>query len=144
MAGDLNPTRLILEVFRLKDQLDTAGDALVEDLSLTSARWRVLGAVAVSPAACTVAHLARSMGLSRQGVQRIVNDMRADDLLALSANPQHRRAQLVVLTPKGRAAYDEAGRRRIPWMGGLSEGLSADDLRTAVRVLKAMGDRLEA
>jgi hypothetical protein len=38
-------TDLILETFRLNGELLTAGDRLVADLSLTSARWQVLGAV---------------------------------------------------------------------------------------------------
>ena len=56
-------TSLILEVFRLNGCLISAGDDLVSDLGLTSARWQVLGAMALTPAAETVARLARSMGL---------------------------------------------------------------------------------
>ena len=44
-------TQLILEVFRVNGGLLSAGDRLVADLGLTSARWQVLGAVALSPAA---------------------------------------------------------------------------------------------
>ncbi len=71
-------TSLILEVFRLNGCLISAGDDLVSDLGLTSARWQVLGAMALAPAAETVARLARSMGLRRQGVQRIVNELAAE------------------------------------------------------------------
>ena len=57
---------LILDVFRLNGRLLAAGDRMVEDLGLTSARWQVLGAVAL--AAAPVAWIARNMGLTRQGV----------------------------------------------------------------------------
>jgi hypothetical protein len=42
-------TALILEVFRFNGRLLAAGDKLVANLGLTSARWQVLGAIALSP-----------------------------------------------------------------------------------------------
>jgi hypothetical protein len=44
-------SELALEIFRLNGELLADGDALVADLGLTSARWQVLGAVALSPGA---------------------------------------------------------------------------------------------
>ncbi|MEM7211572.1 MAG: MarR family transcriptional regulator, partial [Pseudomonadota bacterium] len=37
-------TALILDVFRLNGRLLLAGDRLVSELGLTSARWQILGA----------------------------------------------------------------------------------------------------
>src|SRR5262250_2492023 len=87
-------TGLVLAVFRLNGQLLAAGDGLVADLGLTSARWQVLGAIALAPSPQPVAWLARNMGLNRQGVQRLVNEMRDDGLVELHPNPHHRRAHL--------------------------------------------------
>lgn len=53
-------TELILETFRLNGRLLAAGDALVANIGLTSARWQVLGAIALSPVPLPVAHLARN------------------------------------------------------------------------------------
>ena len=108
-------TDLVLAVFRLNGRLLAAGDHLVSDLGLTSARWQVLGAIANAPSPQPVAWLARSMGLNRQGVQRIVNEMREDDLVELRPNPHHRRAHLVALTKRGENAYAAAspGSRRL-------------------------------
>ena len=58
---------LILEVFRLNGRLLAAGDELVAPLGLTSARWQVLGAIALSTVNQPVAHLAHALGLQRQG-----------------------------------------------------------------------------
>ena len=91
-------TELILDVFRLNGALLASGDALVGDLGLTSARWQVLGAIALSPIPLPVAHLARNMGLTRQAVQRSVDEMRNDGLVQLDPNPHHRRAMLVTMT----------------------------------------------
>src|ERR1700754_4233675 len=101
-------TDLILSVFRLNGRLLVAGDRLVAGLDLTSARWQVLGAIALAEQPQPVAWLARNMGLNRQGVQRIVNDMRDDGLLEIEPNPHHRRAHLVVLTRQGKAAFEAA------------------------------------
>ena len=48
-------TDVIIGVFRLNGALLVCGDALVADLGLTSARWQVLGAIALSPVPLPVA-----------------------------------------------------------------------------------------
>src|SRR6476660_4453281 len=83
-------THLVLEVFRLNGRLLSVGDRLVAGLGLTSARWQVLGALHGSTGRLTVSQIARSMGLQRQSVQRLVDVMTADGLLQLVENPQHR------------------------------------------------------
>lgn len=136
-------TALILEVFRLNGRLLATGDRLVARLDLTSARWQVLGAIALSPAPEPVARLARIMGLNRQGVQRIVNELAEEGMVAFRDNPHHRRARLVVLTPKGRAAYEAAGRLQQPWAQALAQGIEAEDLVAATRLLERVRSRLE-
>lgn len=135
-------TELILEVFRLNGRLLAAGDGLVADIGLTSARWQVLGAVAYSPAPDSVSGLARGMGLTRQAVQRVVNDLVDLGLLAFQPNPSHQRAPLVLFTPKGQAAYDQATSRQRPWAERLSEGVEPADLVRALGVLRDLGERL--
>jgi DNA-binding MarR family transcriptional regulator len=73
-------TALILETFRLNGRLLAAGDALVGGLGLTSARWQVLGAIAAAQVPLSVAQIARAMGLTRQAVQRLANDMQRNGL----------------------------------------------------------------
>ena len=136
-------TLLILEVFRLNGTLIASGDGLVADLGLTSARWQVLGAIALSETAEPVARLARSMGLHRQGVQRIVNELEAEGIVALADNPHHRRARLVRLTRKGEALYREADRRQKPWAKDLAKGLDAKAIVAAQRLLQSLRERVE-
>lgn len=137
-------TDLILESFRLNGCLLAAGDALVQDLGLTSARWQVLGAVALSPAPAPVAHLARTMGLSRQNVQRIANELDASGLVTFAANPHHQRAKLVLLSEHGRAVYAKAAARQSPWSAALAQGLPDDAIEEATGVLRALRRRLES
>jgi DNA-binding MarR family transcriptional regulator len=136
-------TSLILEVFRLNGRLLTAGDRLVSPLRLSSARWQVLGAISIAGSPRTVAQLARSMGLTRQGVQRVVNDLLLERLIAFMPNPDHRRAHLVILTKEGREMYAAAERLQIPWANDLSEGLDPKHLDIARNVLKDLRSRLE-
>jgi DNA-binding MarR family transcriptional regulator len=136
-------TSLILEVFRLNGALISAGDDLVSDLGLTSARWQVLGAIALAPAAETVARLARSMGLHRQGVQRIVNELAAEGIVVLEDNPHHRRAKLVRLTKTGDGLFRAAGQRQRPWARNLTTGLDERAINSTRLVLEALRKKLE-
>ena len=136
-------TDLIIGVFRLNGALLVSGDALVEDLRLTSARWQVLGAIALSPVPLPVAHLARNMGLTRQAVQRLANDMERDGLVRFAPNPHHDRAKLVLLTRKGKAAFAAAMKRQGPWANLLVAGLSMRDIKFATLTLRTIRQRLE-
>ena len=135
-------TDLILEVFQLNGRLLAAGDALVRDLGLTSARWQVLGAAAMSPVPLPVASIARIMGLTRQSVQRIINELEAQGIITLELNPHHQRAKLVVLTERGRTLFAEATARQRPWAAKLSDGLEEGALRDTGRLLRELRGRL--
>lgn len=137
-------TELILEIFRVNGRLLLAGDRLVASLGLTSARWQVLGAAHFAGDPQTVSQLARGMGLNRQGVQRIVNELEAEGIVEFRINPHHRRAPLVALTKRGAAAYAAAERRQIPWVNALARGMRADDLKAALALVATLRQRLEA
>lgn len=136
-------TDLILELFSLNNRMLAAGDRLVAGLGLTSARWQVLGTIVEADRPQPVAWIARDMGANRQNVQRIVNDLEKDGQVAFELNPHHRRAQLVVLTGKGRRTFEAAMRLQAPWVNELSEGLLIRDLETVHRVLTALRKKLE-
>jgi DNA-binding MarR family transcriptional regulator len=137
-------TNLMLDLFRLNSLVLTAGDRLVAGLGLTSARWQILGAIVTAGRAQPVAWLARDLGANRQNVQRIINDLNRDGLVAFETNPHHRRAQLVVLTDKGRQAFDAAMRLQAPWINRLSEGLQVAEIEAAHRMMVALRRKLEA
>jgi len=137
-------TELVLEVFRLNGRLLAAGDALVSDIGLTSARWQVLGAVALSPVPLPVAHLARNMGLARQSVQRLVDEMMNDGLVRYAPNPHHRRAKLVLLTDRGHMTYRAAMDRQGPWADGLAAGLTPDAILSVTGILRKIRGRTDS
>ncbi|MFO0837575.1 MAG: MarR family winged helix-turn-helix transcriptional regulator [Phycisphaerae bacterium] len=137
-------TDLVLDLFRLNSLLLTAGDRLVARLGLTSARWQILGAIVAAERPQPVAWLARGMGANRQNVQRIINDLHTEGLVAFEANPHHRRAQLVILTGKGKQVFEAAMRLQAPWVNSLTEGHSVKDLHHVHRVLVALRETLES
>jgi DNA-binding MarR family transcriptional regulator len=136
-------TSLILETFRLNGRMLAAGDHLVADIGLTSARWQVLGAIALSAVPLPVAHIARNIGLTRQAVQRLADEMARDGLVRFEANPHHRRAKLVLLTSEGEAAYAAASERQRPWASGLAEGLKPEEIEAATALLRRIRQRLD-
>ena len=137
-------TDLVLETFRLNGRLLASGDALVADLGLTSARWQVTGAIALSPVPLSVAQIARNMGLARQAVQRLANEMAADGLLRFAPNPHHQRAKLVVLTAAGKTVFAAAMKRQVAWATDLGAGLDARKIAAAAAMLRSVRQRLES
>ena len=134
-------TGLILETFRLNGRLLSAGDALCRDLGLTSARWQVMGAIDAAP--LPVAHIARTMGLTRQAVQRVTNDLAAEGFVTFQDNPHHRRAKQVALSARGRSALNLITARQIEWSNRLAATLAAETLATATAVMATLCQRLE-
>lgn len=135
-------TDLVLELFRTNNTTLTWGDRLVAPLGLTSARWQVLGAIVAAERPQPVAWLARDLGANRQNIQRIVNDLHKDGIVAFGPNPHHRRAQLVILTDKGRQTFDAAIRLYDPLINQLSRGFAVEDLQAARRTLAALRGKL--
>jgi DNA-binding MarR family transcriptional regulator len=134
---------LFLDIFRANARLVSAGDQLVAPLGLTSARWQVLGAVAMAAAPQPVAHIARDLGTARQGVQRLVNELLEAGFVELQDNPHHRRAKLVRLTEKGGDAFRAIHKLQVPWVDTLAEGMDAQKIAAAAEVLQALRARLE-
>ena len=137
-------TELILETFRLNGVLLTAGNDLTQPFGLTSARWQVMGAIDHEGQPMTVAQIARRMGLSRQGVQRIVNDLVKFEMIDLETNRDHKRAPLIVLTKKGQNAIASINLVQAKWVNNLSADLNERALKQALNVMRAIRETEEA
>ncbi len=135
-------TDVILEVFRVNGLLMDAGDRLTAPLGLTSARWKVLGAIGLEGRPLTVAMIARRMGLARQSVQRVVNDLEAGGLVYLTSNPDHQRAPLVARTARGERAYADIMRHHVAWSNDLAAHLGTEDLLNTLHGLRRLANRL--
>ena len=133
-------SQLIVLVFRLNGMLTAAGDALAQPAGQTSARWRVLAAVEQMP--LTVAQIARAWSLARQSVQRVADLLEQDGMVTYEANPAHRRASLVQLTPQGRSALRRIQAAQREWADHVGREVGVEDLATANRILARVLDTL--
>jgi len=90
---------------------------------------------AVEDGPLTVSQIARAWGFARQSVQRVADALVREKWAAYEANPGHRRAQLVRLTPRGRRALRRIQAAQRSWADALGAELGEADLRRASSVL---------
>lgn len=129
---------LVLSVFRLNSLLIAEGDTMSSRMGLTHARWKVIGAIALSNAGLTVPGIARVLGQSRQAVQRITDVMVDDGLLQYQANPKHKRSVLVTLTAAGKEVYNTLREVQDPWAINATEDIPTEELETALRLIRRL------
>jgi DNA-binding MarR family transcriptional regulator len=132
-AGDTF-AEFAITTLRLAGRLTTAGDELAGPLGQTSARWQVLAAAASEPPK-SVAQISRLLGLARQGVQRIADALELEGLTLYRDNPDHQRAKLVALSPKGKSVLAGIRERQTGWANRLGASLDAEKLAAATKVL---------
>jgi DNA-binding MarR family transcriptional regulator len=136
-------TRLILATFRASGLLLASGGEVAAAEGLTTARWQVLGALALADRPLTTPQIARRMGLTRQSVHATVGHLATAGLLELVPNADHRRSALVRLTAQGAARYAAVDRRQAVWVNALAAGLDHADLERATTAVEELSRRLE-
>ena len=128
----------VLSVFRLHGLLIAEGDDMTESLGLTHARWKVIGAIALSNNGLTVPGIARVLGQSRQAVQRITDVMVEDGVLEYHKNLKHKRSVLVMLSERGKEVYNTLREVQDPWAIDATEDIPVEELETALRLLRRL------
>ena len=124
---------LAIRVLMTAGHLTAAGDALTKPLGQSSARWQVLAGAAQGT--LSVAQIARTLGVSRQAVQRLADLLEADGLAEYADNPAHQRAKLLALTRRGREVLDAIRARQTVWANALGAEMSEAELCQARVVL---------
>lgn len=111
---------------------------------MTSARWKVLGALFSSNHPLTVPDVARMMGQSRQVVQRLFNETQQEGLLDTLVNPNYKRAKFLVLTDKGKMVCTQLDEIQVLWVNSMSSEFTQAELETSSLVLRKFISLLEA
>lgn len=137
-------TEIVLNIFRLNARLLEQGDRLVQPLGLTSARWQVLGAIALAGEPQTAPQIATTMGVTRQGVQKQLNLAVAEGLIESHPNPRHQRSPLHALSAKGQVAFADAMALQRVWAKSLVQGLPLPELQAAKQVLASLERHLSS
>lgn len=128
-------TDLTLSVFRLNGALVHWGDAFAAPEGLTSARWQMLGALALAGRPLTTPQVAARMGVTRQGAQKQLNLLAEAGLVEPRDNPRHKRSPLFALTPHGQEVFASVDERWHRHVTQLAAAFSTGDLATTARVL---------
>ncbi|EJT02817.1 MarR family transcriptional regulator [Rhizobium sp. CCGE 510] len=140
MEGDAF-SAFAITALRLAGHLTAAGDRLAKPSGQTSARWQVLAAARRND--MSVAQIARSLGLARQGVQRLADMLEREGLIAYADNPQHQRAKLVLLTAEGAARLGVIEVAQAGWADGLGAAFTSAELDAARAVMARVMEMLE-
>ena len=135
-------TQLVLEVFKANAALLVMGDQMAASSGLSSARWQVLGAIVQSGGEATVSDIGREMGLSRQAVQRVANDLCAQGMVTFVDNPHHKRAKLVRMSAKGQKAFDEVSVQWMQTAHALHKKLGVRNMQQAAQLLRKLTQQL--
>ncbi len=86
----------------------------------------------------TVPQMARLRAVSRQHIQKLVNELLAEGLVELIDNPAHKRSKLVQITATGQSVAEATARREAEILPELVRDIEFEDLRTATRVLQQL------
>jgi DNA-binding MarR family transcriptional regulator len=129
---------LMADVYELAGLSRRTSEAIAKELGQTVARWHVLSVLSAGP--CTVPATARRLGLTRQGVQRVADDLLAARLLTASPNPDHARSPLLTLTNRGQLVLEQLTQRSDAARGRLlhQAHITAEDLEAARTTLRAL------
>jgi DNA-binding MarR family transcriptional regulator len=135
-------TDVILATFRLNGRLMDVAQRRAREGGLTATEWQVLGGVLDEPR--SVADVGRLMGMTRQGVQRVADQLVDRGLAEFRPNPAHRRAKLLACTHAGRWAIRQIALVQRPWADGVGGRIGAGELRQALATIRRIVATLEA
>jgi DNA-binding MarR family transcriptional regulator len=129
-------TEVILATFRLHGRLMEAAQEMAAEGGLTAAWWQVIGGVLDEPR--SVADVARRMGMTRQGVQRIADVLVERGLAEYRPNPAHRRAKLLACTEAGYGAVRTVSVAQHPWASRVGAAVGLEELRAALGTMQRL------
>jgi DNA-binding MarR family transcriptional regulator len=133
---------IIADIYELAGRFREYGETIAQTVGQTQARWQVMSAASGDPH--TVPQIARVLGVTRQNVQRIADLLVAEDSAEYRDNPDHRASPHLVLTNRGRAAFEQLMKAASGYHARLARKLSSSDVvslqRGLCRLLEVLDD----
>jgi len=130
---------LVADVYELAGALRRSGEEIAGRHGQTQARWQLLSVI--SEGAWTVPLAANRLGISRQAVQRVTDDLVADGRARFVDNPAHRRSPHLEPTASGRrtlaAITADARRTHAPLLDHVT-GRDLDRTRHVLRTITGL------
>jgi DNA-binding MarR family transcriptional regulator len=131
---------IVAEVYELAGRLREHGEAIAKTVGQTQARWQVMSAASAEPR--SVPQIARILGVTRQNVQRIADLLVAEGAAQYQNNPDHRGSPHLVLTKRGRTAFDQLMKAASGFHARLARKLSSADVVSLQRGLRRLLEAL--
>ncbi|WP_199720925.1 MarR family winged helix-turn-helix transcriptional regulator [Neisseria chenwenguii] len=138
MKPDEAVTQITLNIFCLNGVLHEWGNQFTQPLGLNTARWQVLGAIALAETAPNIPQIAEKMGITRQGALKQVNVLIEEKLITTLPNPAHKRSPLYALTERGQAEFTHIQTQWQQHAQKVAAQFHPDDLAATVRVLSQL------
>ncbi|MGO1974176.1 MAG: MarR family winged helix-turn-helix transcriptional regulator [Propionibacteriaceae bacterium] len=135
-------TSMIMTVFELNGHLMGIAEDFAAAGGITATWWRVLGGVLDEPH--SVAEVGRRMGMTRQGVQRVADQLVERGLAEYRPNPGHRRAKLLACTEAGYFAVRQISVAQHPWANRVGGEVGDDQLAESLATLRRLMAALAA
>lgn len=132
---------LLLELAYTFFRLRAEGDRRARRVGQSTGRLGVLRTLA-EEGSRTVAQIARSRPVARQGVQRLADALAHEGLVEYVHNPDHRRSKLLRLTTRGDKAYHALVHGQQAFAEEVARGLSEGELRRCTLILRKLRERL--
>ncbi len=117
---------------------------LRRDLNWTLPRFDVMSALAQAPEGLRMSEISRRLRVSNGNVTGIVDKLVEEALAERFADPDDRRAHLIVLTEKGHKLFARHVTVHHAWIDEIFGGLDADDLAGMIDRLDHLTQSLEA
>jgi DNA-binding MarR family transcriptional regulator len=140
-AGDVL-TDVIIVTFQLDGRLMDIARRLARAGGITATEWRVLGGVLDEPH--SVAEIARLMGMTRQGVQRVADQLVDRGLAEYRPNPAHRRAKLLASAEAGHWAIRQIALAQRPWADRIGGRIGVAELSETLTTIRQLLSTLDA
>lgn len=135
---------LVDEVLRLRGRVLSVSRDTNEQRGLSGhSQGLVLSAIIHAQTPPTVARIARSFGLTRQAIQRTVNELHLNGLVDFLDNPEDLRTNRLRATTAGKHAHARFNDTRKQWLEKVETHVGADDIRQAVETLRRVRHYLE-
>jgi DNA-binding MarR family transcriptional regulator len=133
---------LIDSLSRLQGRLSSTF-ASARPAGFSHVEMTVLNAVTGASRPPTVPQIGRSLGHARQVIQRAANGLLEAGLIEVQPNPDHKRASLLVSTPRGVAVKADADARGAAIARSLEASVDVDAVRKAVQLLDELRTQLD-
>src|SRR5579883_200244 len=117
---------IIADLFELAGAFRETGERIARTVGQTQARWQVLSAASAERK--TVPQIARCLGVTRQGVQRLADALVADGSATFEPNPDHRASPHLVLTESGRADLRRLTKAAAAYHAAIARRMSGGEL----------------